>query len=105
MRVYLDTSLLNRPFDDQSQVKVFLETQTMLLILQMISSQRVELVTSNVLEYENSRNSDADRANAVSLYLSLAIFRQVADEVIRQRALELEKNWSQGYRRFTCCLC
>jgi DNA recombination-dependent growth factor C len=48
MRVYLDTSLLNRPFDDQSQVKVFLETQAMLLILQMISSQRVELVTSNV---------------------------------------------------------
>ena len=91
MRVYLDTSVLNRPFDDQSQVKVFLETQAMLLILQMISSQRVELVTSNVLEYENSRNSDADRANAVSLYLSLASFRQVADEVIRQRALELEK--------------
>jgi len=92
MRLYLDTSVLNRPFDDQSQVKVFLETQAMLLILQMIASQQVELVTSNVLEYENSRNSDADRARAVNLYLQLASFRRVADKAIRRRALELEQN-------------
>jgi predicted nucleic acid-binding protein len=92
MRLYLDTSVLNRPFDDQSQVKVFLETQAMLLILQMIASQQVELVTSNVLEYENSRNSDADRARAVTLYLQLASFRRVADKAIRRRALELEQN-------------
>lgn len=92
MRLYLDTIVLNRPFDDQSQVKVLLETQAMLLILQIIASQQVKLVTSNVLEYENSRNSDADRARAVNLYLQLATFRQVADEAIRQRALELEQN-------------
>ncbi|MEM7769229.1 MAG: PIN domain-containing protein [Cyanobacteria bacterium P01_A01_bin.37] len=92
MRLYLDTSVLNRPFDDQSQVKVFLETQAMLIILQLIESKRVELVSSNVLEYENSRNSNPDRAKAVDLYLSLATFRQVADESIRQRALELEQN-------------
>lgn len=91
MRLYLDTSVLNRPFDDQSQVKVFLETQAMLLILQMIESKRVELVRSNVLDYENSRNSSSERAKAVELYLSLATFRQVANELIRQRALELEQ--------------
>lgn len=90
--IYLDTSVLNRPFDDQSQVKIFLETQAMLLILQMIENKQVKLVSSNILEYENSRNSNPDRAKAVSLYLSLASFSQVANESIRQRALELEGN-------------
>lgn len=27
MRVYLDTSVSNRPFDDQTQPKIFLESQ------------------------------------------------------------------------------
>jgi hypothetical protein len=55
MRIYLDTSVLNRPFDDQSQVKIFLETQAFLLILTLIESQQIALVGSSVLDYENSR--------------------------------------------------
>lgn len=92
LRLYLDTSVLNRPFDDQSQVKIFLETQAMLLILQLIESKQVEWISSNILEYENSRNSDPDRKKAVDLYLSLASDRQVANASIRQRAKELEQN-------------
>jgi predicted nucleic acid-binding protein len=90
MRLYLDTSAYNRPFDDQSQVKIFLETQAVLLILQLIQNHQVELVSSNVLEYENSRNSDLERAKSVDVYLSLATFRQIATESIRQRAQGLE---------------
>lgn len=90
MRLYLDTSAYNRPFDDQSQVKIFLETQAVLLILQLIQNHQVELVSSNVLEYENSRNSDLERAKSVDVYLSLATFRQIATESIRQRAQALE---------------
>lgn len=92
IRLYLDTSVLNRPFDAQSQVKIFLETQAMLLILQMIENKQVELVSSNILDYENSRNSDPDRAKAVELYLSFASAQQIANESIRQRAKELEQN-------------
>ncbi|MEH2056455.1 MAG: hypothetical protein V7K97_09930 [Nostoc sp.] len=55
-RVYLDTSIYNRPFDDQTQPKVFLETQAVILILQMVEAKLIELVSSSVLEYENSRN-------------------------------------------------
>lgn len=90
-RIYLDTSVLNRPFDDQSQVKIFIETQAVLLILQMIEDKQAELISSNVIEYENSRNPNLDRAKALEIYLSLASERQVADESIRQRAKVLEK--------------
>ncbi len=91
MRVYLDTSVLNRPFDDQSQVKIFLETQAFILILTLIESQQIALVSSSVLEYENSRNSRLERANAVNLWLSLSNIYQKLTPEIRLRAKALEE--------------
>jgi len=91
MRLYLDTSVLNRPFDDRNQVKIFLETQAFLLIWQTIENKQVELVSSNVLEYENSRNSDSERAKAVEFFLSFATLRQIVNQSIRERAKDLEQ--------------
>lgn len=55
-KIYLDTSAYNRPFDDQTQPKIFLESQAIAIILEMVETRMVELVSSSVLEYENSRN-------------------------------------------------
>ena len=90
MRIYLDTSVFNRPFDDQSQVKIFLEAQTFFLILDMIQNHQLELMSSAVLEYENSKNSDLERAKAVDFWLSIATYRQTITETIRSRAKEIE---------------
>ena len=35
MRIYLDSCVYNRPFDDQQQPRINLETQAFLLILHM----------------------------------------------------------------------
>src|SRR6476646_9040580 len=91
-RVYLDTSAYNRPFDDQTQPKIFLESQAVVIILQMIETNVVELITSSVLEYENSLNPYPLKQEAMNRYLQLAGFRQAVDEAIRQRAEELEQN-------------
>ncbi|MCH8506073.1 MAG: PIN domain-containing protein [Ectothiorhodospiraceae bacterium] len=91
MRVYLDTSVLNRPFDDQSQVKIFLETQAFLLIFTLIESQQITLVSSSVLDYENSRNSRLEGSNAVNLWLSLSKIYQKLTPEIRLRAKALEE--------------
>ena len=56
-RVYLDTSAYNRPFDNQTQPKIFLESQAAVIILQMIEAKVVELISSSVLEYESSKSS------------------------------------------------
>ena len=91
-RVYLDTSAYNRPFDDQTQPKIFLETQAVAIILQMVEAKVVELISSSVLEYENSRNPYPIKQEAMSRYLQLAELRQEVNEAIRQRAEELEQN-------------
>ncbi|MUL38695.1 PIN domain-containing protein [Gloeocapsopsis dulcis] len=91
-RVYLNTSAYNRPFDDQTQPKIFLESQAVIIILQMIEVKELELVSSLVLEYENSRNPYPIKQEAMNRYLQLAGLRQEVDEAIRQRAENLEHN-------------
>jgi predicted nucleic acid-binding protein len=89
-RVYLDTSIYNRPFDDQIQPKIYLETQAVILILQMVEAKLIELVSSSVLEYENSRNPWTLTQQAMNRYLQMAVIKQRVDETIGQRAEQLE---------------
>ena len=91
-KVYLDTSAHNRPFDDQTQPKIFLESQAVAIILQVVEAATIELVSSSVLEYENSRNPSLIKQTAMSRYLQMAELRQKVDEAIRQRAEQLEHN-------------
>jgi predicted nucleic acid-binding protein len=92
VKVYLDTSAYNRPFDDQTQPKIFLESQAVAIILQMVETKVVELISSSVLEYENSRNPYSIKKVAMNCCLQMAVLRQDVDEAIRQRADELEHN-------------
>jgi predicted nucleic acid-binding protein len=90
--IYLDTSTYNRPFDDQTQPKIFLETQAVAIVLQMLETRTIKLISSSVLEYENSRNPSLISQAAMNRYLQMADFRQEVNEEIRQRAEQLEHN-------------
>jgi predicted nucleic acid-binding protein len=91
-KIYLDTSAYNRPFDDQTQPKIFLETQAVVIIFQMLEAGTVELISSLVLEYENSRNPSLINQVAMNRYLQMAELRQEINGGIRQRAKQLEHN-------------
>jgi hypothetical protein len=56
VKIYIDTSVYNRPFDDQTQPRIWLETLALGLILQLVESGEATLVNSSVLAFENSRN-------------------------------------------------
>jgi len=92
LKVYLDTSTYNRPFDDQTQPKIFIETQSVTIILQMVETGLIDLVSSSVLEYENSRNPYTIKQEAMARYLQMARSRQIVDKSVRQRAEHLEHN-------------
>jgi predicted nucleic acid-binding protein len=96
MKIYLDTSVYNRPFDDQSQPRIWLETLAFAVILQMIEAGTVELVVSAVLDYENSRNPIALRRGWVDRCLKLSKRYQRVEETIRQRAETLENSGFKG---------
>jgi len=49
IRVYLDNCSYNRPFDDQRNIIIHLETEAKLTIQQMIKDNEIKLVWSDVL--------------------------------------------------------
>lgn len=65
MRIYLDMCCYNRPYDDQSQIKVALETQSKLYIQSQIKEQKIDLVSSYMLRYECSNNPFEMRRNTI----------------------------------------
>ena len=65
MKVYLDNCCYNRPYDDQSQLRISLETQAKLQIQNMIRNNDVILASSYVLLYENSKNPHEQRKKSI----------------------------------------
>lgn len=91
MKVYLDNSVLNRPFDDQSIPQIRLETSAIFLIFNLIDKRKIKLVNSSVIEYENSKNPFPNRKIWIKYFLSKADFYQKVDEKTKQIAKRIEK--------------
>jgi len=92
VKIYLDTSVYNRPFDDQTQPRIWLETLALALVLQLIEAGEAVLINSTVLEFENSRNPFSLRQDWMSRCLGQATAYQNVNESIRERAETLEKH-------------
>lgn len=75
MLIYLDLCCFNRPFDDQTQSRIRLETEAKLIVQQHVRDGRHQLVWSHILEYENSLNPFLDRRNSISDWRKLSIIK------------------------------
>jgi len=73
MRVYMDNCCFNRPFDDQGQARIRLETEAKLRIQERIVAGEIELAWSYILDYENAANPFEERRAAVGLWKRRAI--------------------------------
>ncbi|MEE9344943.1 MAG: PIN domain-containing protein [Methylococcales bacterium] len=65
MKIYLDNCCFNRPFDDQSQPRILLESEAKLKIQENIRSGVYKLVWSYMLDYENSKNPFLERREQI----------------------------------------
>lgn len=72
MRVYLDCCSLQRPFDDRRQPRINVEAEAVLTILALVESGDLELLSSEVLEFEIANTRDALRQARVRDVLKLA---------------------------------
>lgn len=69
MRIYLDNCCYNRPFYDQFQLKISLETQAKLFIQESIKENKFQLVASYVLIYENAKNPYSGKKDSITKFL------------------------------------
>ena len=73
LKLYLDNCSFNRPFDDQSQLLVRLETEAKLFIQEEIKNGTFELIWSYILDVESSANPYLRRRKSVQEWKSFAI--------------------------------
>lgn len=89
-KLYLDMNIYNRPFDDQSQVRIKLETIAINAILKTIKSGKFALLWSFMIEFENSLNPYDDVRTEIDMLSKLASeYVNMSDDIL-EAAKEME---------------
>jgi len=72
IRLYLDNCSFNRPYDDQSLLKNYLESEAKIFIQKEILNETFELVWSYIMDYELSFNPFSDRKDQIMKWKYIA---------------------------------
>jgi len=96
-KVYLDTCCLNRPFDDQTQERIRLESESVLAIVSRIEKGEWDWIGSEVLMDEIEQTPDTQKLSRARLLSGF--IKQLVDvgEKEVKRAMELQK---EGFQVF-----
>lgn len=87
MRVYLDACSLQRPLDDRTQPRINVEAEAVLTILSLVESGELELLSSEVLQFEIACIPNVQRQERAHEMLTLASqVIKLTDEVEAQAA-------------------
>ena len=93
MRIYLDNCCFNRPFDDQMDARVRLETEAKLQIQEQVRIKQLELAWSYILDYENSKNPFSERKIAIQGWRDHAVVEiKVSPDLIKKARALYRKN-------------
>jgi hypothetical protein len=97
MRVYLDNCAYNRPFDDQSHIRIALESQAKMYIQSLIVSNKLELAFSYMSRYENNANPYMEHRHSIADFFNHAVeyVGYEKAEVVETRAQEIMKSHSK----------
>lgn len=91
MTIYLDNCCYNRPFDDQTQERIHLESEAILTILQRGQAGIYRIVGSSILELEIERMYDEVKKQKVKSLYKIADVRVCYTEGIKERSKEIMK--------------
>ncbi len=90
-RLYLDACCLNRPFDDQSQDRIRLESEAVLLILLRLQHHEDWVwVSGGVVQYEVDETPDSERRRRVRALVSFADVESDVTDDVTKRSVELQ---------------
>ena len=89
MIVYLDNCCYNRPFDDQTQERIHLESEAILAVLKMGQMKRIVIAGSDILELEITCMSDENKKRKVQDLYKVADIHISYTSQIRNRSEEI----------------
>ena len=95
MRIYLDNCTYNRPFDDQSRIRISLEAQAKMYIQHLITGKEIHLVYSYMSVYENSENPNHEHRKSIFNFFQNAIeFIDIDKANIIETHADALKKWN-----------
>ena len=77
MLIYLDNCCFNRPFDDQKQIRIHIETEAKLFIQSKILAGEFRLAWSYILDYENAANPFPERKETIANWKKRAAIKVI----------------------------
>jgi len=89
--IYLDTCTYNRPFDNQAQLRISLETQAKLYIQTLIKNNELDLIYSYVCFYENYMNPHENKKLSIYDFSKNAKTYIIENNDVLEKAKEIEK--------------
>jgi predicted nucleic acid-binding protein len=92
MKVYLDNCCYNRPFDDQTQLRISLETQSKLFIQALVVKGEIELIWSYILSLENAKNPYENKRLSISHFAKYAKTKVIESETLLKNAIKISEN-------------
>lgn len=72
LKIYLDNCCFNRPYDDQSQIKVALETEAKLFVQGLIADGKIDLVWSYIMKFENANCPYDEQRETIGIWRKMA---------------------------------
>ena len=97
MKIYLDNCVLNSPFDDQSQERVRLETEAIVLLLSRLERKEWTWLGSQALEIEIDKAPDVEQQSRLRRVIEFVSSTVEIGEKELERANELQKLGFVGF--------
>ena len=89
IRVYFDNCAYNRPFDDQTQIKIALETEAKRHIQRLITEKNIDLVYSYINRFENDKNPNTTNRETINEF-----FKNASSYIDHSHSRNIEKRVS-----------
>ena len=96
-RIYLDVCCFNRPFDDQTQSRIRVETEAVLAILERCERGEWVLIISEMVETEVAQIADQERRKNIEDAMLMAQDHVLVDDVVLSRGEVLQDLGFQGF--------
>ena len=96
-KIYLDTCCLNRPFDDQTQERIRLESEAVLAIISRIEKGEWDWIGSEVLMDEIEQTPDTQKLSRARLLSGFIKQMVEIGEAEVERSKELQ---GEGFKEF-----
>ena len=96
MLLYLDNCCFNRPYDDQSQIRIRIESEAKLFIQSKILAGEIDLAWSYILDFENSINPFPERRWSIAQWKAMAVIDVIESPSILEHAQQFESRGLRG---------